>query len=100
MTNYNSPAVIKFKEQLSKYGIAVREGVFGNVVMFKPGHEDQSIAHELFYRINGKCIKVTDILVKEGKKTRPGINIVPLTDNDFYKEVLAWTLIHFKIEKF
>ncbi len=101
MTTSNSLPVIKFIQNLKKYGIEYNgEDNIGNVVLVKKNHIDCHIASKLFFRVNGKCIKVTDIIIGTGKKQRPGINIVPLVDDEFYKEVLVWVLIHFKIDKF
>ena len=97
MTTINSPSVINFIEQLKKYNIDFREhddNNLSNVVMSKPNFSHYKITHEQFFRVNGKCV-----YTKDGK-TKNTIEILPLTDNLFYNEILAYTLIHFKIDKF
>lgn len=84
--------ITKFIKSLTKYGITYKGIAYlGNVVCSKKGHEDWHCDKDLFFRYNGKCIKVTDSI-------KNYIIISPLTDDDFYKEVLIWVLIHFKIE--
>ena len=85
--------ITKFINNLKKYEITYKgiDKVTGSVMFSKKGHEDWRCAGKLFFRYSGKCIKVTDSI-------KNYIIISPLTDDDFYKEVLIWVLMHFKVE--
>jgi hypothetical protein len=53
--------ITKFINSLTKYGITYKgTDELGSVIFSKKNHEDWRCAGDLFFRVNGKCIKVTD----------------------------------------
>ena len=95
-TTINSPSVIKFISKLKKYNIIFKglDDKKWNVVMEKEQIGEYKISAYTFFRHSGKCI-----YTKEGNK-RNEILILPLSDELFYNEILAWVLIHYKITEF